>query len=159
MTKTFTVKYTSVTFQFCAKTKLENTKSHMWVLSKNKSAETSFWAFLSVFKTFQTLFFFLGKTLWKIMFFFIFAHFFHIHRCHNFANKIRRHDLTSFLESPSSVDFYRMFQFSTAFSTCLTNTTKFSENRNFHKKNTKIRRNSRNFEETFYFFENSIFAG
>ena len=93
------------------------------------------------------------------MFVFIFAHFFHIHRCHNFANKIRRHDLTSFLESPSSVDFLQKVS---VLHGCSFRPNKHHEvfrKSKFSQKNTKIRRNSRKFEKTFYFFENSIFAG
>ena len=93
------------------------------------------------------------------MFFFISAHFFHIHRCHNFANKIRRHDLTSFLESPSSVDFIQKFSVFHDISFMPNKHHEVFRKSRFSPKNTKIRRNSRNLKKLFYFFENSIFAG
>ena len=93
------------------------------------------------------------------MFFFIFAHFSHVHRCHNFANKIRRHDLTPFFKSPGSVDFLQKFSvFPDIFFMPNKHHEVFQKSR-FSSKNTKIRRNSRNLKKLFYFFENSIFAG
>ena len=91
------------------------------------------------------------------MHFFIFAHFFPFQRCYNFANKIRRH--TTFLRSPFSVDFLQKVSVLHAFPPCLTNTRKFSENRNFHKKTQKLEETPENLKKLFYFFENSIFAG
>ena len=92
------------------------------------------------------------------MFFFIFAHFFHIHRCHNFANKIRRHDLTSFLESPSSVDFLQKVSVLHGFSFRPNKHHEVFRKSKFSQKNTKIRRNSRKFEETFLFFRKFHFC-
>ena len=91
------------------------------------------------------------------MFFFIFAHFFPFQRCHNFANKIRRHDLTTFLNSPFSVDFLQKVSVLHAFPPCLTNTRKFSENRNFHKKTQKFEETPENSNFFFIFSKISIF--
>ena len=93
------------------------------------------------------------------MFFFIFAHFPHVHRCHNFANKIRRHDLTPFLESPSSVNFLQKFSVFPDISFMPNKHHEVFRKSILSPKNTKIRRNSRNLKKLFYFFENSIFAG
>ena len=61
------------------------------------------------------------------------------------------------VSSPFSVDFLQKVSVLHGFPPCLTNTRKFSENRKFHKKNTKIRWNSRKFEFFFIFFRKSRF--
>ena len=92
------------------------------------------------------------------MHFFIFAHFFFpFQRCYNFVNKIRRHDLTTFLNSYFSVDFLQKVSVIHAFPPCLTSTRKFSENRNFHRKTQKFDETQENSNFFFIFFRKSRF--
>ena len=81
--------------------------------------------------------------------YFLFS-FFHTPRCHNFTNKIRRHNLTSFLESFSSVDFLQKVSVLHGISFIPNKHQEVSENLNFHKKTQKL-------EETPEIWRNFLF--
>ena len=123
----------------------------MCIWNKNKSAETTF---LSIFERFWDVwspFFFSGKHYRKSCIFSFSPTFF-----------LFNDAITSPIKSVDTIwplfwkvlflsIFYRKFQFSTVFLSGLTNTTKFSENRDFHQKTQKLEETPENLKKLFIF--------